>query len=191
MQPRVWISANRLCMGESHQDCEGKPIEGFTLTFQRLLHQNCALYLWIRMSCSKLSCSFPLPILPSLQQFIIWLFRYEDLLQTILLLWLPQESLTKTHLVHYGRYLIYTKSQEKNSLPEEIIRSRQTSYIQIKKNVATESLCLGFFLSVLWLLGLMATFQINTLRPWFLRLLLDVNVEKKSKLVPRSNHLSL
>lgn len=186
MQPRVWISANRLCMGESHRDCEGKPIEGFTLTFQRLLHQSCALYLWTRMYNSKIICSFPLPILPSLQQFVTWLFRYEDLLHTILLLWLPQESLTKTHFVHYGRYRIYTTSQEKNFLPEEIMWSRQTSRIQIKKNVATESLCLGFFLSVLWLLCLIVTFQINTLR-----LLLDVNVEKKGKLVPRNNHLSL
>lgn len=41
---------------------------------------------------------------------------YEDLLQTILLLQLPQESLTKTYLAHYGRYLIY-KNAKKKSLP--------------------------------------------------------------------------
>lgn len=93
MQPRLCIPANRFCLGESHWDCEGKPIEGFTLTFQRVQHL-CSTSMK-DIPCSKNSCSFPLFILPSLQQFKIWLFMYEDLLQTISLLSLPPESLTK------------------------------------------------------------------------------------------------
>lgn len=36
MQLRFCIRANRLFLGESHWDCERKPIEGFSLIFQRL-----------------------------------------------------------------------------------------------------------------------------------------------------------
>lgn len=122
VQTRLCICANRLCLGESHRDCEGKPIEGFTLMFQKLLYQNCALYLWIDILCSKTSCSLPLPILPSLQQLIIWLFIYKDILQSILLLWFAQESLTKIPLARYGRYLIILQN------PKEKLSSLRRLY---------------------------------------------------------------
>ena len=78
--PRFCICANRLCIGESYWDCEGKSIEVFTFTFQRLLQQNCTLCLWIDVSCSKISSSSTLPTLCSLQQLKAGLLIYKDLL---------------------------------------------------------------------------------------------------------------